>query len=170
MITPQNRDREAALSYIERYFLPSSALLGMVGMGGLFLLSTYQWQRHTLTVPAFTREMTIGLMAGLLSLLHARYQYFILENFPRHYAELSARADRMILSRPAAIVHPRRRLVVAGYVAGILLFLLAVGFLHRGVSWVGVVSFAMAGFFITRVAFWKKVVESARANGSGGGK
>ena len=74
MINPQNREREAALSYIERYFLPSSALLGMVGMGGLFLLSTYQWQRHTLTVPAFTREMTIGLLAGLLSLLHARYQ------------------------------------------------------------------------------------------------
>ena len=170
MINPANRDREAALSYIERYFLPSSALLGMVGMGGLFLLSTFQWQRHTLTVPAFTREMTIGLMAGLLSLLHARYQYFILETFPRHYAELASRADRMVLSRPAAIVHPRRRQVVIGYVAGIILFVLAVAVLHRGVSWIGVVSFALAGFFFTRVVFWKKVVETARINASGGGK
>ena len=170
MINPANRDREAALSYVERYFLPSSALLGMVGMGGLFLLSTFQWQRHTLTVPAFTREMTIGLMAGLLSLLHARYQYFILETFPRHYAELASRADRMALSRPAAIVHPRRRQVVIGYVAGILLFLVAIALLHRGVSWIGVVSFAMAGFFITRVVFWKKVIETARMNADGGGK
>ncbi len=170
MINPANRDREAALSYIERYFLPSSALLGMVGMGGLFLLSTFQWQRHTLTVPAFTREMTIGLMAGLLSLLHARYQYFILETFPRHYAELASRADRMVLSRPAAIVHPRRRQVVIGYVAGILSFVVAIALLHRGVSWIGVVSFAMAGFFITRVVFWKKVVETARMNADGGGK
>ena len=170
MINPANRDREAALSYIERYFLPSSALLGMVGMGGLFLLSTFQWQRHTLTVPAFTREMTIGLMAGLLSLLHARYQYFILETFPRHYAELASRADRMVLSRPAAIVHPRRRQVVIGYVAGILSFVVAIALLHRGVSWIGVVSFAMAGFFITRVVFWKKVIETARMNADGGGK
>jgi hypothetical protein len=106
MINPTNRDRDAALSYVERYFLPSSALLGMVGMGGLFLLSTFQWQRHTLSVPAFTREMTIGLLAALLSLLHARYQYFILETFPRHYAELASRADRMALSRPAAIRPP----------------------------------------------------------------
>ncbi len=162
MITPSNRDREAALSYIERYFLPSSALLGMVGMVGLFLLSTVQWQRHTLTVPAFTREMTVGLMGGLLSLLHARYQYFLFENFPRHYAELASRADRFALSRPAPVVHPQRRLVVGAYLGGILLFAVAVGILHRGVSWIGIVSFAMAGFFITRVVFWKKVVETAR--------
>jgi hypothetical protein len=166
-LSPANRDHDAAVRYVQRYFLPSSALLGMVGMIGVFLLSTVEWQRHTLTVMAFTREMTIGLMGALLSLLHARYQYFLFENFPGHYREMLEKADRFALERPSAVNHPKRQLVMGGYVAGILLYAGAIWLLHGGVSWIGIVSFAMSGFFITRVAFWKRVVD-AEAGGKGG--
>jgi len=166
-LSPANRDRDAAVRYVQRYFLPSSALLGMVGMIGVFLLSTVEWQRHTLTVMAFTREMTIGLMGALLSLLHARYQYFLFENFPGHYREMLERADRFALERPPAVRHPRRALVVGGYAAGILLYGTAIWLLHGGVSWIGIVSFALSGFFITRVVFWKRVVDT-ETGGKGG--
>ena len=160
ILSPVNRDREAALQYVQRYFLPSSAFLGMVGMIGVFLLSTVEWQRHTLTVQAFTREMTVGLMGALLSLLHARYQYFLFENFPGHYRALLERADRFSLERPTAVQHARKNMVLPSYVGGFLLYAMAIWFLHEGVSWIGIVSFALSGFFITRVVFWKKVVEN----------
>jgi len=156
----KNRDRAAALRYIQRFFLPSSALLGMVGMVGVFLLSMYQWNHHTLYTPVFTREMTIALMGALLSLLHARYQLFLFENFPEHYRELEERAQIFRLDRLTAVVHPRRTLVQAGYLLGAMLYGGAIYLLHQGLSWIGILSFALSGFFITRVVFWKKVVEN----------
>ncbi len=167
ILSPANRDREAAVKYVQRYFLPSSALLGMLGMIGVFLLSSVEWQRHTLTIPAFTREMTIGLMGALLSLLHARYQYFLFEHFPGHYRGLLERADRFSLDRPAPVRHPRRTLVMWAYAGGTILYGVAIWFLHEGVSWIGIVSFALSGFFITRAVFWKRVVDEQAITGRG---
>ena len=160
------RDRAAAVRYIQRYFLPSSALLGMIGMVGVFLLSMFQWNHHTLYTPVFTREMTIALMGALLSLLHSRYQFFLFENFPEHYRELEERAQIFRIDRLTPVVHPRRTLVQGGYVLGILAYAGTIYLLHRGLSWIGILSFALAGFFVTRVVFWKKVVDD-ETNASG---
>jgi hypothetical protein len=132
----------------------------MVGMVGVFLLSMYQWNHHILYTPVFTREMTIALMGGLLSVLHSRYQLFIFENFPEHYREMEERAQAFRLDRLTPVVHPRRTLVQIGYALGAILYGGAIYFLHQGLSWIGIVSFALSGFFITRVVFWKKVVDN----------
>lgn len=163
-------DREAALRYVERYFLPSSALMGIVGLLGGFFLSTYQWSRHLLTVPVFSREMTVALLSALLSLLHARYQLFILERFPGHYRELGERAKSFRLDRLTPVVHPGRKKVLGGYLLGAAALGGTVFVLRDQLPMAGAACFFLCGFFITRVTFWKKVLETGGPGGGSDGK
>lgn len=171
--TVSREDRRLALSYAQGSFLRFSAMWALAGFTGAFGTVFLAFSRGNLDLSPLFRELTVGLGAALLGLGHSRYQYYLLTNWPAHYAGLARLAQggwsfwsRKSGENPRAIFHPGRGKVLLAYIGGILLLCLLVLVLHRGLPVMGTVFFAEGGFFFARVLFWKRAFDLWKADGT----
>jgi hypothetical protein len=167
-------DRNDARAYAEGAFLRASAMWALAGLTGAFGTLFLDFSRGHFDFTSLSRELTLGLSGGLLGLGHSRYQYFLLESFPGHYADL-ARLSRegwtlwkgrqgASLVRP--VVHPGRGWVPLAYGGGFLATVVLAFLLYRGIPPVSSAFFAAGGFFLARVIFWKRAVDLWKSEGS----
>lgn len=166
-------DRIEAREYAEGAFLRSSAMWALAGITGAFGSVFLAFSRGTLEFAPMYRGLALGMASALLGLGHSRYQYYLLETFPGHYADL-ARLSKSGWTfwkgrpgtpvRPA--IHPKRGRVLLTYVAGVVAIIGLIALLYRGVPPVSAFFYAVGGFFLARVAFWKRAVDLWKSEGS----
>lgn len=116
-------DIRRALEYAYGSFLRFSAMWAMAGFAAAFGTVFLSFSRGQLDLSPLFRELTIGIAAALLGLGHSRYQYYLLQNWPRRYALLSRAAEGRKMpwsleDRGLAVTHPGRSKVLMAYGGG----------------------------------------------------
>lgn len=164
-------DIRRALEYAYGSFLRYSAMWAMAGFAAAFGTVFLSFSRGQLDLSPLFRELTIGIAAALLGLGHSRYQYYLLQNWPRRYAALSRAAEGhkmpwSLEDKGLAVTHPGRSKVLMAYVGGIVFLGFLILLLHRGLPLFGTVFFAEGGFFFARVLFWKRAFDIWKADGT----
>ncbi|MHB1285627.1 MAG: hypothetical protein ACYCYP_03540 [Leptospirales bacterium] len=166
-------DRKLAMNYAQGAFLRFSAMWSLAGFTGAFGTVFLAFSRGNLDLSPLFRELTVGIGAALLGLGHSRYQYYLLTQWPAHYAGLARQAQSgwTLMSgkggfSPRAVSHPGRGKIVLAYIAGILLLFALILVLHRGLPVIGTIFFAEGGFFFARVLFWKRAFDLWKADGT----
>ena len=167
-------DRSDAREYAEGAFLRTSALWALAGLTGAFGTMFLDFSRGHFDFVSLSRELTLGLAGGVLGLGHSRYQYFLLESFPGHYADLARLSKegwtlwkgRQGASHVRPVVHPGRGWAPLAYGGALLVIVGLAVLLYRGFPPVSSAFFALGGFFLARVIFWKRAVDLWKSEGS----
>jgi len=161
-----------SLRFVDMILLRFSAIWALLGFGAVFIITMIHFSKGDLTLSPVFNGMAVGLGAALLGLGHSRYQYYLLELDPGRYSGLYKRIKggqglfggpvKGGLSIPS---HPYRTVVAFSYIMGVLTFILVVVLLWRQLSVVSAFSYAVGGFYMARVVFWKKALALYRDQG-----
>jgi len=154
-----------SLRFVDMIFLRFSAIWALFGFGAVFTITMIDFSKGDLTLSPVFNGMAVGLGAALLGLGHSRYQYYLLELDPGRYAGLYKRIKggqglfggpvKGGLSIPS---HPYKKVVAFSYIMGVLTFILVIVLLWRQLSVASAISYAVGGFYLSRVVFWKKAL------------
>lgn len=158
---------ERARAYVKTYILFPSGLLGLIFLiSGTASLAYQMMATDTYTADTFFESMALLVLGGIVGWLQTRYQRYLLQKYPDHFASRMKRSAQGSRSRSkhagpdTSTLHPGRQWVPLAYLVGGLTILTASAFssMLGHVYYVAAYLMPWAGFFWAKLFFWRGVL------------
>ncbi len=158
---------ERAREYVRTYILFPSGLLGLIFLvSGTASLGYQIMATDTYTGHTFFESMGFLVLGGFLGWLQTRYQRYLLQEYPDHFAARMKSVSRGSRARSKrdeldkVTLHPGRQWVPLAYAMGAFTILTAsaLSSMFGHVYYVAAYLLPWAGFFWAKIFFWRGVL------------
>ena len=166
---------ERAREYVKTYILFPSGLLGLIFLvSGTASLGYQMTATDTYTGDTFFESTGLLVLGGALGWLQTRYQRYLLQEYPDHFASRMKSVSRGSRSRSkrdepnTTTLHPGRQWVPLAYLVGgfMILAASALSSMFGHVYYVAAYLLPWAGFFWAKLFFWRGVLPVGEKSGS----
>lgn len=160
-------DIERARAYVRTYILFPSGLLGLIFLvSGTASLGYQMMSFGPYTGETFVESTGLLVLGGILGWLQTRYQRYLLQEHPDHFASRmksfsSGSRSRSKRDKPdTTTFHPGRQWVPLAYLLGGLTILVAssLSSMFGHVYYVAAYLLPWAGLFCAKMFFWRGVL------------